>query len=90
MPEEDNAPTFEGINDRLKQIAENVKDDSLPLDDALDLFEEAVQLGLQASNMLEEGVSADMRAEDPAAAEPGGETSAGPAAAPGAVSAPSF
>lgn len=56
---DDQSPTFEGINDRLKQIAENVKDESLPLDDALDLFEEAVQLGLQASNLLEEGISAD-------------------------------
>lgn len=47
---------FESVRDRLAEIAEAVEDESLPLDEALDLYEEAVALGLQASDLLETGV----------------------------------
>lgn len=51
-------PTYESINARLKQILATVDDPEIPLNDALDLFEEAVQLGMQASSLLEEGIAA--------------------------------
>jgi exodeoxyribonuclease VII small subunit len=47
---------FEAVKSRLAEIASAVEDDSLPLDEALDLYEEAVSLGLQASDMLETGI----------------------------------
>lgn len=49
--------SFEEIQTRLQEIVDAVQDDSLPLDDALTLYEEAVQLGLRASALLEEGIS---------------------------------
>ncbi|WP_283171112.1 exodeoxyribonuclease VII small subunit [Curtanaerobium respiraculi] len=57
-------PTFEHINERLREIGRQVEDEGMPLDDALDLFEEAVQLGMQASSLLEEGIAARDAAED--------------------------
>ncbi|ANE22383.1 hypothetical protein AAY81_03700 [Denitrobacterium detoxificans] len=56
MSESEN-PSFESINTRLKEIQAAVEDDDMPLDDALSLFEEAVQLGMQASSLLEEGIA---------------------------------
>ena len=50
---------FEAIKERLEEIAEAVGSDDVPLDQALDLFEEAVGLGMQASELLEEGVLAE-------------------------------
>lgn len=50
--------TFEELNTRLKEIVETVGDESLPLDDALALYEEAVTLGLRASDLLEENIQA--------------------------------
>ena len=49
-----------------------MNDDELPLDDALALYEEAVALGLRASDMLEENIEAQ-RALDEADAAPEGE-----------------
>lgn len=46
------------VNDRLKEIVDMVSDDTLPLDDALDLFEEAVKLGMEASTLMEEDMAA--------------------------------
>ena len=58
-------PDFESVKRRLAEIAEAVDDESLSLDDALDLYEEAVALGLQASDLLESGVEpADEEPED--------------------------
>ena len=77
---------FKGVKERLQQIAEAVDDPELSLDDALDLYEEAVALGLQASDLLEVGITeeeaqaaaADAQPEAPAsdsdAAEPGDKT----------------
>ena len=47
---------FEAVKNRLEEIARLVDDDDLPLDDALDLYEEAVKLGLEASSLLEVGI----------------------------------
>lgn len=47
---------FEAVKKRLEEIADAVDDESLPLDDALDLFEEAVSLGLKVSDYIEEGI----------------------------------
>ncbi|NPD30841.1 exodeoxyribonuclease VII small subunit [Eggerthellaceae bacterium zg-1084] len=43
---------------RLNRIVEAVGDESLPLDEALKLYEEAVSLGLQAGDLLEDGLDA--------------------------------
>ena len=44
--------TFEAVQSRLDEIVEAVGDESLPLDDALALYEEAVNLGLRGSDLL--------------------------------------
>ena len=51
------AVDFAAVKTRLAEIAEAVSDESLPLDEALDLYEEAVALGLQASDLLETGIA---------------------------------
>ena len=73
---------FETAKARLKEIADAVSDESLPLDDALDLFEEAVALGLKVTDFVEEGIVvtdekavALIAASDPATSEaPAGST----------------
>ena len=50
--------TFESVKERLDEIVDAVNDESISLDDALDLYEEAVKLGVQASTLLEEGIAA--------------------------------
>ena len=47
---------FEAVKIRLEEIARTIDDESLSLDEALDLYEEAVKLGLQASDLLETGI----------------------------------
>lgn len=65
--------TFEAVKVRLDEIVEAVSDDDLSLDEALALYEEAVGLGLRASDLLEEGIEAHRPAEDEVAGE-GGES----------------
>lgn len=48
--------TFEDLKTRLDEIVEAVNDESKTLDETLDLYEEAVKLGMQASSLLEEDV----------------------------------
>ena len=50
---------FEAVKARLEEIAREVDDENLSLDDALDLYEEAVKLGLQATNLLEVGIEVE-------------------------------
>ena len=50
---------FEGAKARLEEIANAVGDESLSLDEALDMFEEAVALGLKVSDYIEEGIAVD-------------------------------
>ena len=52
---QDDARSFEDLKTRLDEIVALVSDDSLPLDEALDLYEEAVGIGLSASRIMEEG-----------------------------------
>ena len=61
--------SFESLKSRLDEIVEAVSDDSLPLDEALTLYEEAVGLGLRASDLLEEGIDERRAAEALAAAD---------------------
>lgn len=49
-------PDFGSVKDRLAEIAQAVDDENLSLDAALDLYEEAVALGLKASDLLETGI----------------------------------
>lgn len=64
----DQFDSYEKVKTRLDQIVETVSDGSLPLDEALDLYEEAVKLGMRASDMIElapaapEAVEADAEA----------------------------
>lgn len=51
--------TFEAVKSRLDEIVDAVQADDLPLDDALALYEEAVGLGLRASDLLEENITAE-------------------------------
>ena len=51
------AAGFDAIKSRLEEIADAVGNDEMPLDEALDLYEEAVALGLRATDMLEEGIA---------------------------------
>lgn len=57
--------SFGTVTDRLSEIAEVMEDGTMPLDDALDLLEEAVALGMQASSLLE----SDMNERDQALEE---------------------
>lgn len=56
MAQEAQYETYAQVKARLDEIVEAVKDENLPLDDALDLYEEAVTLGLRVSDMLEDDV----------------------------------
>lgn len=62
-PEVIESNEFETVRKRLEEIAREVDDDDMSLDDALDLYEEAVKLGLKASSLLEVGIVAE---EEPA------------------------
>ena len=81
---------FESIRARLAEIVDAVSDDDLPLDDALDLYEEAVTLGMRVSEVLEDGIVVNDSALDQAtdAAGEDGAQAATPDAAPADASAP--
>ena len=68
---------FATVKARLEEIARAVDDENLPLDEALDLYEEAVKLGLKASSLLEVGIVVEEEAAEEAQAD------AAPAEAPG-------
>ena len=51
--------SFADIKSRLNEIADQVSNTELPLEEALTLYEEAVNLGLQATNLLEDDISED-------------------------------
>lgn len=56
---QDDARSFEDLKTRLDEIVALVSDDSLPLDEALDLYEEAVGIGLSASRIMEERIAVE-------------------------------
>lgn len=60
---------FEEIKARLDAIVDAVSDDDIPFDEALDLYEEAVGLGLQASRIMEEGIAESNAAQEGDAVE---------------------
>ena len=64
---------FEAVKSRLAEIADAVDDESLSLDAALDLYEEAVTLGMQASDLLETGIEVPDEAVGTASAVEAGE-----------------
>lgn len=45
--------SFTEIRDRLEEIASQVRGDDTALDKALDLYDEAVKLGMKATELLE-------------------------------------
>ena len=47
------AHDLKAVKSRLDQIVEAVSDDSIPLDEALSFYEEAVKLGMKASEIME-------------------------------------
>ena len=65
----DSYDTFEAVKGRLDEIVDAVSSDDLSLDDALALYEEAVGLGLRASDLLEEDIEAQRAEEEEGAAE---------------------
>ena len=69
--------TFEAVKSRLDEIVDAVNDDALPLDDALALYEEAVALGLRASDLLEENIEAHRASDEADAASAGEEVEVG-------------
>ena len=60
--------SFEELKSRLDEIVEAVNDKDLPLDQALSLYEEAVGLGLRASDLLEQGID-EARVQEALASE---------------------
>lgn len=69
-PEVIESSEFEAVRKRLEEIAREVDNDDMSLDDALDLYEEAVKLGLQASSLLEIGIVGEEEPEpEPAEAD---------------------
>ena len=73
--------SFDQVKARLDEIVDAVGSSEMPLDEALSLYEEAVGLGLRASELLEENIEArdaEDGAEDEADA-PGREAGAGAA-----------
>jgi len=68
----DSAQSYASVKERLDEIVAAVNDESISLDEALGLYEEAVQLGLAVSNLLEEDITdaeASAVAEEAADAE---------------------
>ena len=59
MANSERTQDFEAVKLRLEEIADAVSDESMSLDDALDLYEEAVTIGLQISDLLEDGIVVD-------------------------------
>lgn len=62
--EENNSRSFEDVKGRLDEIVEAVSSEDISLDDALKLYEEAVELGLVASSLLEANLEANNAAYD--------------------------
>ena len=54
MPNNQSVETYDQVKGRLDEIVQAVSDEGLSLDDALDLYEEAVKLGMRASQLIED------------------------------------
>lgn len=55
----DTKTNFEEVKTRLDEIVDAVSDEEISLDSALDLYEEAIALGMQVSSLLEEDIAAE-------------------------------
>ena len=77
--------SFDQVKARLDEIVDAVGSSEMPLDEALSLYEEAVGLGLRASELLEENIEA-RDAED--GAEDGAAATGREAGAPGGTPRP--
>lgn len=64
MTDKGSLDDFEAIKLRLEEIVTAVSDESISLDDALDLYEEAVELGMRISDVLEDGIEVDAEASE--------------------------
>ncbi len=62
--QDDMTHDFQQVKARLDEIIEQVEDESMPLDEALTLYEEAVALGLKVGALLEESISEQEVAEE--------------------------
>lgn len=65
---------MEAVNERLREIVDAVSDDSLSLDQALSLYEEAVGLGMTASELIETDIAQRTEREADSEDEERGET----------------
>lgn len=86
MPSQ-HAEGYRELKERLDQIVDAVSVDDLPLDDALALYEEAVKLGLRASDLIEQDTEEHRLEEERAALGEGvqGEGDAVGSPAPGSA-----
>lgn len=50
---------YENIEGRLKEIEEKITNENLDMDESLELYEEAVNLGMKASQTIENNVLVD-------------------------------
>jgi exodeoxyribonuclease VII small subunit len=58
--------SYDDVSTRLNEILDEVNAEGVSLDDALALYEEAVQLGLRACDLSEEGAEALLAVEEEA------------------------
>jgi len=68
--EESKQQDFASVKDRLDEIVEAVSSDDMELEQALDLYEEAIKLGMEASSLLEEDIIGTEEDEPNAETEP--------------------
>lgn len=68
---------FQAVKSRLEEIANAVDDQGISLDEALDLYEEAVSLGLRASDLLEVGIAAEEESQVASSLDEGAGTAQG-------------
>lgn len=71
-------PQFSQIKERLDEIVQTVSAEDISLDDALNLYEEAVSLGMQVSSVLEENIAEEEIAAEMEAVQPADEAQAEP------------
>lgn len=65
-----NMQEYEQIEDKLKNIQGKIENEDLSLDESLDLYEEAVNLGMKASQTIEQNVLANFKEDEDADEEP--------------------
>ncbi len=69
----DEVKEYEKIEGRLKEIEEKISSENLDMDESLKLYEEAVDLGMKASQTIEHNVLGDQNSEEDTEAEEGSE-----------------